>query len=79
MHARPCNIQRGVLYTLPAESLLYGTQTERGCWSQYTPGYQAEPIIISRYIIALYGECVIYTVREYFHLRYSLKVSGHSN
>ena len=61
--------QEGVQSTLAVDSLLYGTQTERGCWSQYTPGYQAEPIIISRYIIALYGECVIYTVREYFHLR----------
>jgi len=62
-------ISGGMQYTLAADSLPYGTQTERGCWSQYTPGYQAEPIIISRYIIALYGECVIYTVREYFHLR----------
>ena len=45
--------QEGVQSTLTVDSLLYGTQTERGCWSQYTPGYQAEPIITSRYIIPL--------------------------
>ena len=29
------------------------TQTEGGCWSQNTPGYQAEPITTSRYTIPL--------------------------
>ena len=45
--------QEGVQSTLAVDSLLYGTQTERGCWSQYTPGYQAEPITTDRYIIPL--------------------------
>ena len=45
--------QEGVQSTLTVDSLLYGTQTERGCWSQYTPGYQAEPITTDRYIIPL--------------------------
>jgi hypothetical protein len=45
--------QEGVQSTLAVNSLLYGTQTERGCWSQYTPGYQAEPITTDRYTIPL--------------------------
>ena len=53
--------QEGVQSTLAVDSLLYGTQTERGCWSQYTPGYQAEPITTDRYIISL--DSTIWRVR----------------
>ena len=53
MHTQASAISRGGAKHITVDSLLYGTQTERGCWSQYTPGYQAEPIITDRYIIPL--------------------------
>ena len=51
-HSSECSIKRGCR-AHQQSTLLYGTQTERGCWSQYTPGYQAEPITTDRYIIPL--------------------------
>ena len=53
MHTQASAISRGGAKHITVDSLLYGTQTERGCWSQYTPGYQAEPITTDRYIIPL--------------------------